>query len=63
MLFRSLPEINIESSEKHGIHPDWVEAIAFAWLARKTLNKQSGNLPAVTGASQAVILGAIYPAN
>jgi anhydro-N-acetylmuramic acid kinase len=63
LLKNSLPEINIESSEKHGIHPDWVEAIAFAWLARKTLNKQSGNLPAVTGASQAVILGAIYPAN
>jgi len=63
LLKNSLPEINIESSEKHGIHPDWVEAIAFAWLARKTLNKQSGNLPAVTGASQAVILGPIFPAN
>ncbi len=58
-----LPEINIESSEIHGIHPDWVEAIAFAWLAKKTLNKESGNLPAVTGANRAVILGAIYQAN
>jgi len=63
LLRNRLPEIIIESSEKHGIHPDWVEAIAFAWLAKKTLSKQSGNLPAVTGANQAVILGAIYPAN
>jgi len=63
LLKNRLPEIIIESSEKHGIHPDWVEAIAFAWLAKKTLNKQSGNLPAVTGASKTVILGSIYPAN
>ena len=63
LLKSGLSKIDIESSEKHGIHPDWVEAIAFAWLARKTLNKQSGNLPAVTGARQGVILGAIYPAN
>jgi len=63
LLKSGLSKKDIESSEKHGIHPDWVEAIAFAWLARKTLNKQSGNLPAVTGARQGVILGAIYPAN
>jgi len=63
LLKSGLSKIDIESSEKHGIHPDWVEAIAFAWLARKTLNKQSGNLPAVTGATHSVILGAIYPAN
>ena len=62
LLSSSLPEIKIESSEIHGIHPDWVEAIAFAWLASKTLNKKSGNLPAVTGADKPVILGAIYPA-
>jgi len=63
LLNHRLPEINIESSEIHGIHPDWVEAIAFAWLAKKTLNKESGNLPAVTGANRAIILGAIYPAD
>jgi anhydro-N-acetylmuramic acid kinase len=43
-----------------GIQADWVEAAAFAWLAYKTINKQAGNLPAVTGANHFVVLGAIY---
>lgn len=43
------------------IDPDWVEAMAFAWLAKETLHHQSGNIPAVTGASSEVILGGIYP--
>lgn len=55
-----LPKTRIASSEDFGIHPDWVEAIAFAWLARQTMNKKPGNLPAVTGAKEAVVLGAIY---
>ena len=59
-LAQKLPEIDVESSEKHGVKPDWVEAIAFAWLARQTMNKLAGNLPAVTGAKQAVVLGGIY---
>jgi anhydro-N-acetylmuramic acid kinase len=46
-----------------GIEPQWVEAIAFAWLARQTLHHLPGNLPAVTGAREAVVLGGIYPAN
>lgn len=57
-----LPDLKIDSSEQHGVHPDWVEAIAFAWLARQTLNNRPGNLAAVTGASKHVILGGIYPA-
>lgn len=44
------------------IDPDWVEALAFAWLARQTLHHAPGNLPAVTGARGARVLGAIYPA-
>jgi anhydro-N-acetylmuramic acid kinase len=51
----------LESTEAFGVHPDWVEAIAFAWLARQTLAGRPANLPAVTGARRAVILGAIYP--
>ncbi len=50
----------VESSLAHGIDPDWVEAIAFSWLARQTLKGQPGNLPSVTGADQAVVLGGIY---
>ncbi|WP_251358970.1 anhydro-N-acetylmuramic acid kinase [Kangiella sp. TOML190] len=56
-----LPNFSIASSFKLGVDPDWVEAMAFAWLAQRTLNRQTGNLPSVTGASQATILGAIYP--
>jgi len=49
-----------ESSAKHGMAPDWVEAIAFAWLAQQTLEGRPGNLPSVTGADEGVVLGAIY---
>ena len=45
-----------------GIQPDWVEATAFAWLAKQTLDGTPGNLPAATGAKHPVILGGIYPA-
>lgn len=55
------PDIHVNSSENFGLAPDWVEAVAFAWLARQTLAGQSGNLPEVTGADKAVILGAIHP--
>jgi anhydro-N-acetylmuramic acid kinase len=53
----------INSTEALGIHPDWVEAVAFAWLAKNTMEAVTGNLPAVTGASKEVILGGIYLAN
>lgn len=53
---------SLGSTEILGIHPDWVEAMAFAWLAHQTLCGKPGNLPAVTGASGSRILGAIYPA-
>jgi anhydro-N-acetylmuramic acid kinase len=45
-----------------GIDPEWVEAAAFAWLARETLAGRAGNEPAVTGACGPRILGGIYPA-
>nr|MBA2816978.1 Anhydro-N-acetylmuramic acid kinase [Candidatus Pantoea persica] len=38
-------------------------ALAFAWLACRTLSGLPGNLPAVTGAREKSVLGAIYPAN
>ncbi len=55
-----LGEVELLSTESRGIHPDWVEAMAFAWLAAQTIAGKSGNLPAVTGASHPVILGAFY---
>lgn len=57
-----LPDINIKTTAAIGLDPDWVEAVAFAWLAKRFKHKQTGNLPAVTGAKQKKILGALYPA-
>ena len=45
-----------------GVDADWIEAFAFAWLAKQAINKMPGNLPAVTGARGSRILGAIYTA-
>ena len=59
-LARILPEVRIDSTASVGLHPDWVEAAAFAWLAMRTMNNQAGNLPSVTGASRKVVLGAIH---
>jgi anhydro-N-acetylmuramic acid kinase len=61
-LAEQLPHIPVASTEKLGIAPDWVEAIAFAWLAKQTLEKKPSNIPEVTGASGPRILGAVYPA-
>lgn len=57
-----LPSTTLSTTAALGIHPDWVEAAAFAWLARETLAGRPGNLPVVTGASGARVLGCIYPA-
>jgi anhydro-N-acetylmuramic acid kinase len=56
-----LPNSAITTTEALGLHPDWVEATAFAWLAKQTLEGKPGNLPSVTGANRPSILGAIYP--
>lgn len=61
-LAQALPGIVVESSATHGLDPDFVEAMAFAWLARETLACRPGNLPAVTGAAGLRVLGAVYPA-
>ena len=50
------------STAQLGVEPQWVEAMAFAWLAKRCLEGLPGNLPSVTGASQAAVLGAIFPA-
>jgi anhydro-N-acetylmuramic acid kinase len=42
-----------------GVDPDFVEAIAFAWLAQQTLDGKPGNVPVVTGAKRRVILGGV----
>ncbi len=64
-LYQRLEELltpaRITTTAEAGIDPDWVEAAAFAWLAKQTLAGAPGNLPSVTGASHPVVLGGIYP--
>jgi len=52
----------VRNIDELGIGIDWAEAIAFAWLAKQCLHKQTASLTQVTGASGARILGAIYQA-
>jgi anhydro-N-acetylmuramic acid kinase len=52
-----LPEIKVMRSDAFGLPVDAKEAIAFAILADRTLHGLPGNLPAVTGAHRAVVLG------
>ena len=63
LLSQALTPRKVDTTEYLGIHPSWVEATAFAWLAKQTLNKATGNLPSVTGADREVILGGIYLAH
>lgn len=51
------------STEAIGIAPQWIEAAAFAWLAKQTIERKPGNCQSVTGAKKATILGGIYPAS
>ena len=55
-----LPDVDIKSTEALNLHPDWVEAAAFAWLAHRRLEGRSGNEPSVTGASRRLLLGGVY---
>jgi anhydro-N-acetylmuramic acid kinase len=52
----------ITTTSSFGVNPDWMEAMAFAWLAWRHMEALPGNLPAVTGARGPRILGAFYPA-
>lgn len=60
LIKNNVPGIEITSSATYDLDPDYIEATAFAWLAKQTLEHKPGNLPEVTGASRPVILGGIY---
>lgn len=50
----------VTSTDAFGLHPDWVEAAAFAWLAKRCLEGKPGNIPEVTGADRETVLGAVF---
>lgn len=59
-LAEALPGATVESTAAHGLDPDHVEALGFAWLARQTVLGRPGNLPGVTGAAGPRVLGALH---
>lgn len=56
----NLADIEVSSSDKYGVSGDFMEAMAFAWLAYKQIHKESVDLKSVTGAKENSILGCIY---
>ena len=55
-----LPDCKVAVTDALGVAGDWVEAMAFAWLARQRMLGLPGNCPQVTGASRAAVLGAVF---
>jgi anhydro-N-acetylmuramic acid kinase len=57
---RQLAPDRVATTTALGLDPDFVEAIAFAWFARRTLAGLTSSAGSVTGAKGARILGGIY---
>lgn len=62
LLQQHLPDWRVIPTSERGISVDYMEAMAFAWLARQRIHNEPGNLPAVTGATQQASLGVVYAA-
>ncbi|MEH3022277.1 MAG: anhydro-N-acetylmuramic acid kinase [Pseudomonas oryzihabitans] len=60
-LARRLTPARVLSTAAYEISPDWMEAMAFAWLAHRFCQGLPGNCPEVTGAGGLRVLGAFYP--
>lgn len=56
----ALHDGNVTTTAALGLDPDWVEAVAFAWLARARLRHEPGNVATVTGARKDAVLGGLY---
>lgn len=59
-LRRLLHPCSVDTTAAWGIDPEWVEAIAFAWLARQRLRGEPSNVPDVTGAREGISLGGLF---
>lgn len=57
---KKLPNCQVDSTAALGIDPDWVEAVAFAWMARMRILGRAINTSAFTGAARPVTLGGVY---
>jgi anhydro-N-acetylmuramic acid kinase len=61
-LAAELPDTEVTSSEALGMDPDWVEAIAFAWMARERIEGRAIDTKPFTGAVEPIMLGGVYTA-
>jgi len=52
----------VQPTDAAGVPAQWVEAMAFAWLAQACLDRAPAGVPEVTGARGPRVLGALYPA-
>lgn len=62
-LIALLPDCTVQTTHVLGVDSDYLEAIAFAWLALQNQVGKPANLPAVTGAKRPCVLGAAYVGN
>ncbi len=53
----------IQQTSDYGVPTTWMEAMAFAWLAKLHLENIPGNIPSVTGADKPVVLGMRFNPN
>jgi anhydro-N-acetylmuramic acid kinase len=51
---------SVETTAAAGLHPDWVEAVLFAWLARERLAGRAQDTRNITGAATPVMLGEVF---
>ena len=56
-----MPGYYVGTTAEIGIDPDWLEAMAFAWMAQQTLDGVAVVTSQFTGAKKPVMLGGIYP--
>jgi anhydro-N-acetylmuramic acid kinase len=61
-LKQQLKDVSLSTTAVLGLDPDWVEAVAFAWLAMRRIHHLPGNMPSVTGAERYAVLGGLYSA-
>ena len=51
----------VDVTDVLGVPADWVEAVAFAWLAERHVGGHALDLAAITGAAGPRVAGALYP--
>jgi len=59
-LAANLPGTMVAATDTLGVPGDWVEAMAFAWLARQRWQEKPGTCPLVTGATRPAVLGGLW---